>query len=223
MPRGAIQASSARSRSGSTLQADGSSNARVGTSHSLGLSASWELDLWGRVSAGVSAAQASVQASADDLAAARLSLQAKALRLEALTRNTSFNPPADLVKQVPDIVAQERMLFESSRSEMAAQLSIAQNQLTQRQNELREVQARREQAEQVKHARGEALAILLATPFGGDRHARRVAAWDRIARDMPKDKLEAMISMFGLADLPQLGRDILAGQIKGRAVIDVNA
>ena len=54
-------------------------------------------------------------------------------------------------------------------------------------------------------------------------YARRVAAWDRIARDIPKDKLEAMISLHGLADLPQLGRDILAGQIKGRAVIDVNA
>ena len=52
------------------------STARISTSHSLGLSASWELDLWGRVSAGVSAAQASAQASADDLAAARLSLQA---------------------------------------------------------------------------------------------------------------------------------------------------
>jgi len=54
-------------------------------------------------------------------------------------------------------------------------------------------------------------------------YARRVAAWDRIARDIPKAKLEAMISLHGLADLPQLGRDILAGQIKGRAVIDVNA
>jgi adhesin transport system membrane fusion protein len=85
--------------------------------------------------------------SARESQSTRQSLQAKALRLEALTRNTNFNPPADLVKQVPDIVAQERMLFESSRSEMAAQLSIAQNQLTQRQNELREVQARRDQAE----------------------------------------------------------------------------
>ncbi|WP_342133453.1 HlyD family type I secretion periplasmic adaptor subunit [Hydrogenophaga sp. OTU3427] len=85
--------------------------------------------------------------SAKENQSTRLSLQAKALRLEALTRNSSFNPPADLVKQVPDIVSQERMLFESSRSEMAAQLSIAQNQLSQRQNELREVQARREQAE----------------------------------------------------------------------------
>lgn len=54
-------------------------------------------------------------------------------------------------------------------------------------------------------------------------YARRVAAWERIARDMPKDKLEAMISLHGLADLPQLGVDILAGKVKGRAVIDVRA
>ena len=87
------------------------------------------------------------ESSARENQSTRQSLQAKALRLEALTRNTSFNPPAELVKQVPDIVSQERMLFESSRSEMAAQLSIAQNQLSQRQNELREVQARREQAD----------------------------------------------------------------------------
>ncbi len=54
-------------------------------------------------------------------------------------------------------------------------------------------------------------------------YARRVVAWQRIARDMPKDKLEAMVSLHGLAELPQLGRDILAGKVKGRAVIDVNA
>ena len=54
-------------------------------------------------------------------------------------------------------------------------------------------------------------------------YPRRVAAWQRIARDMPKDKLEAMISLHALADLPQLGVDILAGKVKGRAVIDVNA
>ena len=54
-------------------------------------------------------------------------------------------------------------------------------------------------------------------------YPRRVTAWERIARDMPKDKLEAMISLHGLADLPQLGVDILAGKVKGRAVIDVRA
>lgn len=75
LPTVGANASSSRARSGTQLT-DGSSTARISTSHSLGLSASWELDLWGRVSAGVSAAQASAQASADDLAAARLSLQA---------------------------------------------------------------------------------------------------------------------------------------------------
>ncbi|WFE76007.1 acryloyl-CoA reductase [Roseinatronobacter sp. S2] len=50
----------------------------------------------------------------------------------------------------------------------------------------------------------------------------RVRAWGRIARDLPMDKLDAMIQPATLADLPQLGADILKGQIKGRVVVDVN-
>lgn len=53
--------------------------------------------------------------------------------------------------------------------------------------------------------------------------ARRQQAWARIASDMPMEKLEAMITMAGLEDLPRLGKEVLAGQIKGRTVIDVNA
>jgi acrylyl-CoA reductase (NADPH) len=53
--------------------------------------------------------------------------------------------------------------------------------------------------------------------------ARRQQAWARIASDMPMEKLEAMISMATLADLPRLGREVLAGRVKGRTVIDVNA
>jgi acrylyl-CoA reductase (NADPH) len=51
----------------------------------------------------------------------------------------------------------------------------------------------------------------------------RVRAWGRIARDLPMDKLEAMVQPATLADLPQLGADILKGQVKGRVVVDVNA
>ncbi len=51
----------------------------------------------------------------------------------------------------------------------------------------------------------------------------RVRAWQRIASDLPMDKLEAMIQPATLADLPGLGRDILKGQVKGRVVVDVNA
>ncbi len=51
----------------------------------------------------------------------------------------------------------------------------------------------------------------------------RVRAWARIAKDLPMDKLEAMIQPATLADLPELGRGILKGQVKGRVVVDVNA
>jgi len=51
----------------------------------------------------------------------------------------------------------------------------------------------------------------------------RLRAWERIARDLPMDKLEEMIRPAVLSDLPQLGRDILKGQVRGRVVVDVNA
>lgn len=51
----------------------------------------------------------------------------------------------------------------------------------------------------------------------------RLRAWERIARDLPMDKLEAMIHPADLNDLPGLGKDILKGQVKGRVVVDVNA
>jgi len=54
-------------------------------------------------------------------------------------------------------------------------------------------------------------------------YARRVQAWERIARDLPMDKLEAMTRPATLADLPQLGADILKGKVQGRVVVDVNA
>ncbi len=51
----------------------------------------------------------------------------------------------------------------------------------------------------------------------------RLRAWQRIASDLPMDKLEAMIRPATLADLPGLGRDILQGQVQGRVVVNVNA
>ncbi|MEO8242457.1 MAG: MDR family oxidoreductase [bacterium] len=53
-------------------------------------------------------------------------------------------------------------------------------------------------------------------PFAG-----RQRAWARIATDLPQDKIEAMIEMVPLADLPRLGAAILRGEVKGRVVVDV--
>jgi adhesin transport system membrane fusion protein len=79
--------------------------------------------------------------------ASLLALQAKALRLQALTQGGSFIPPPELLRDAPDIVAQEMRLYRSRREEISAQVSISQNQLLQRQQELNEVRARKEQAE----------------------------------------------------------------------------
>ncbi|MDW4496402.1 acryloyl-CoA reductase [Sulfitobacter sp. D35] len=50
----------------------------------------------------------------------------------------------------------------------------------------------------------------------------RVRAWKRIAEVLPMDKLDSMVHPATLEDLPQLGRDILKGQVKGRVVVDLN-
>ncbi|MDE2371955.1 MAG: efflux transporter outer membrane subunit [Burkholderiales bacterium] len=55
---------------------NGSGNAREGSTTSIGLAAAWEPDLWGSVARAVEAGNAGAAASADNLAAARLSMQA---------------------------------------------------------------------------------------------------------------------------------------------------
>jgi acrylyl-CoA reductase (NADPH) len=53
-------------------------------------------------------------------------------------------------------------------------------------------------------------------------YENRRRAWGRIARDLPMDKLEAMIVPATLGDLPRLGAEILKGRVRGRVVVDVN-
>ena len=53
-------------------------------------------------------------------------------------------------------------------------------------------------------------------------YENRLRAWGRIARDLPMEKLEAMVQPAVLADLPELGKAIHKGQVKGRVVVDVN-
>ncbi|MES1989802.1 MAG: MDR family oxidoreductase [Pseudomonadota bacterium] len=53
--------------------------------------------------------------------------------------------------------------------------------------------------------------------------AKRVEAWSRLARDLDLKKLDAMTTRVTLADVPPLGAEILAGKVRGRIVVDVNA
>ena len=51
---------------------------------------------------------------------------------------------------------------------------------------------------------------------------RRDAAWARLARDLDKGALKTMYEVHPFEALPELGRKILAGQVRGRVVVDIN-
>ncbi|MEY4737215.1 MAG: hypothetical protein RL302_1534 [Pseudomonadota bacterium] len=76
------------------------------------------------------------------------SLLAKGARLRALAEGARFLPPAEVVKETPEIVEQERALYESRRAELDATIGVARQQLSQRTQELVSIRAKREQASQ---------------------------------------------------------------------------
>lgn len=51
---------------------------------------------------------------------------------------------------------------------------------------------------------------------------RRIAAWDRLARDLPMDLLDLATKQVSLAEVADLGDDILAGRLTGRTVVAVS-
>ena len=52
---------------------------------------------------------------------------------------------------------------------------------------------------------------------------RREAAWARVVRDLPMDKLDAMTTVVPLGELPDVAEKILKGATRGRVVVDVRA
>ena len=50
----------------------------------------------------------------------------------------------------------------------------------------------------------------------------REEAWQRLARDLPLDKLDSTVSEVGLGEVMGLAPKILKGEIRGRVVVDVN-
>ena len=76
-----------------------------------------------------------------------LSLLAKTARLAAIAEAKEFVVPPEVVSEAPDIASAETRLYQSSRDELQSQIDIATQQLTQREQELREVTAFLQQAD----------------------------------------------------------------------------
>ncbi|SFJ35610.1 efflux transporter outer membrane subunit [Caulobacter sp. UNC279MFTsu5.1] len=70
-----IDLSGSATRSGGSGSTSGAGGSSSGQRYQAGIGASWEPDLWGRIRQGINGAKASEQASAADLAGARLSMQ----------------------------------------------------------------------------------------------------------------------------------------------------
>lgn len=85
-------------------------------------------------------------ASLGENKAETLALKAKAARLEALATGEPFKAPDDVLKQAPQVVEMERRVWESKTQELQTAINIARDQFNQRQQELRETMANRDQA-----------------------------------------------------------------------------
>ena len=49
---------------------------------------------------------------------------------------------------------------------------------------------------------------------------KREQAWERLATDLPTDRLDEMTEIVAMSDLVEKGPQILAGQVRGRIVVD---
>lgn len=144
------------SAAGSLSSAPGS--ASTSRLYSAAANATWEIDLWGRVASTVSSAQARLQASADDLAGARLSVQ-------ALLTQTYFSLRA---------AESQAALLERSVTAYQRSLALTQNRYTagiasaadvaQAQTQLKSTQAQGVEANSSRAQLEHAIATLLGKP-----------------------------------------------------------
>ena len=165
--------------------------ASVGTVAALSLGASWEPDLWGSVRRGVEAAGASAEASADDLAGARLSVQATlandylALRVTDVLRDLYAETTTGYAKALQLAQAQYR-----AGTVLHSDVALAESTLKAAQAQAADLNATRAQFEH-------AIATLTGQPASGfSLPARRTtlkelqATLPAIPADVPSQLLE---------------------------------
>ena len=88
-----------------------------------------------------------------------VALAAKAERLNAFVEGRAFRMPGNLTPENKLVYDQEKRYFDSAQYELQAQVSIARQQLSQRQQELVELQAKRDQATQLQESANHELSL----------------------------------------------------------------
>jgi NodT family efflux transporter outer membrane factor (OMF) lipoprotein len=197
-PTLSANASSTRSQSpSSTVNQSSSGNSQfsrgVTNSHVVSLDATWEADVWGRVRRSVEANQASAQASAADLEATRLSLQAE------LAQNYFQLRALDAQKQLlEDTVTAYQRSLQLTENQYNAGV-VARADVVQAQTQLKTTQAQAidvgVQRAQLEHA----IALLVGKPassFAIERAALTVAL-PSIPVAMPSELLERRPDIAG--------------------------
>jgi NodT family efflux transporter outer membrane factor (OMF) lipoprotein len=144
------------SSSSSTVQSQTSSG--ISESYSVGLDASWELDIWGRLRRNLEANRANMQASAADLAAVRLSLQSELVQTYLQLR--VMDEQQRLLDQTVEAFARSLRLTENQYRAGIVPKSDATQALTQlRSTEAQAIDLRWQRA-QMEHA----IAVLIGVP-----------------------------------------------------------
>ena len=127
--------SSSNSANSSNSSGNSSSSGSVRNSYTFSLTASWEADIWGKVRRDVESSQASAQASAADLAGARLSAQAQ------LAQNYLQLRVLDAQQQLlEDTVQAYQRSLQVTQNQYAAGL-VAKSDVIQAQTQLKSAQA----------------------------------------------------------------------------------
>jgi NodT family efflux transporter outer membrane factor (OMF) lipoprotein len=152
-----VAATRARSAAGAASRGG---EAAVADSYSLGINASWEVDLWGRLGALAGAARANYEASRNDLAAARLSAAATLAQTYFALRTAEAQ--LDLLDRT---VAGYEKSLELTRNRYAAGVASAAD-VAQAETQWKSAQAQQlsvaTQRAQLEHA----IAVLLGKPPG---------------------------------------------------------
>jgi len=158
-----VQAAEARVRQAAALAdvagAGGLPTAGVGTVNKhVGFQAAWEIDLWGRVRRSVEAGTAAAEASADELAAVKLSLQAQVAQKYFLLRMHDTE-----LRLMRDSVASYEKSLQVNRNQYAAGVASRAN-VVQAEAQLNSTRTQTLEVELTRAQLEHAIAVLIGKP-----------------------------------------------------------